>query len=120
MGRARPVPGQLSRTELLTTTGIDGKLLDELEAYGLVSARSLGQQAVYDGAARQICEIAGACGVGVPLSPPPHAATVNARNATTTVRGTNIESSGAHPPSVYAPRFDVGANMPRRPGRING
>ena len=41
------------------TAGIDGKLLDELEAYGLVSARSLGQQPVYDGAARQICEIAG-------------------------------------------------------------
>jgi DNA-binding transcriptional MerR regulator len=57
---ARPAPGQLSRPELLTTTGIDGKLLDELESYGLVSSKSLGQQAVYDGAARQICEIAGA------------------------------------------------------------
>jgi DNA-binding transcriptional MerR regulator len=56
----RSVPGQLSRPELLSTAGIDGKLLDELESYGLVSARSLGQQAVYDGAARQICEIAGA------------------------------------------------------------
>jgi DNA-binding transcriptional MerR regulator len=56
----RSLPGQLSRPELLTTAGIDGKLLDELESYGLVSARSLGQQAVYDGAARQICEIAGA------------------------------------------------------------
>jgi DNA-binding transcriptional MerR regulator len=57
---ARPGPGQLSRPELLTTTGIDGKLLDELESYGLVTARTLGQQAVYDGTARQICEIAGA------------------------------------------------------------
>jgi DNA-binding transcriptional MerR regulator len=56
----RSLPGQLSRPELLTTAGIDGKLLEELESYGLVSARSLGQQAVYDGAARQICEIAGA------------------------------------------------------------
>jgi DNA-binding transcriptional MerR regulator len=55
-----PIAAQLSRPELLTTTGIDGRLLDELESYGLVSARSLGQQAVYDGAARQICEIAGA------------------------------------------------------------
>lgn len=55
-----PTPGQFSRHELLGATGIDGKLLDELESYGLVTSRSIGQQAVYDGVARQICEIAGA------------------------------------------------------------
>lgn len=57
---AAPVSGQFSRPELLTATGIEGRLLDELESYGLVSSRVIGQQAVYDGAARQICELAGA------------------------------------------------------------
>lgn len=57
---AKPPAGHLSRPELLSAAGIDGKLLDDLESYGLVSARSIGQQVVYDGAARQICEIAGA------------------------------------------------------------
>lgn len=51
--------GQLTRPELLAAAGIDAKLLDDLESFGLVGSRSVGQQLVYDAAAQQICELAG-------------------------------------------------------------
>lgn len=52
-------PGQLARAELLGAAGIDAALLEQLESYGLVTPRSVGQQVVYDATARQICELAG-------------------------------------------------------------
>ncbi len=49
---------QLSRAELVTTCGIDASLLDELESYGLVVPRRLGQQPVYDRHAVTVVELA--------------------------------------------------------------
>ena len=54
-----PAGSQLSRSELITAAGIDGALLDNLEAFGLVTSRSLGQQPVYDQHALVVAEIAG-------------------------------------------------------------
>lgn len=51
-------PAQLSRAELLAACGIDGTLLDELESFGLVAPRRLGQQAVYDQHAATVVELA--------------------------------------------------------------
>jgi DNA-binding transcriptional MerR regulator len=56
--RAAAGAGQFSRAELLTAAGIDAKLLDDLESFGLVTPRSIGQQLVYDATARQVCELA--------------------------------------------------------------
>lgn len=49
---------QLSRAELLAACGVQGSLLDELESYGLVAPRRLGQQPVYDQQAVTVVELA--------------------------------------------------------------
>jgi DNA-binding transcriptional MerR regulator len=49
---------QLSRAELLAACGVEGGLLDELESYGLVTPRRLGQQPVYDQHAVTVVELA--------------------------------------------------------------
>ena len=38
----------LTRDELVATSGIGEKLLDELERYGLVSGRPMGRETIYD------------------------------------------------------------------------
>jgi DNA-binding transcriptional MerR regulator len=57
---ARVLSTHLTRAELLEQSGVDGATLDELESYGLVTPRVLGQQVVYEPQASVVAEVAAA------------------------------------------------------------
>ncbi len=57
---ARVLATHITRAELLESSGVDGATLDELESYGLVSPRMLGQQTVYEPSAVVVAEVAAA------------------------------------------------------------
>jgi DNA-binding transcriptional MerR regulator len=63
---ARVLSTHLTRAELLEESGVDGATLDELESYGLVTPRVLGQQVVYEPQASVVAEVAAAfVGLGI-------------------------------------------------------
>jgi hypothetical protein len=56
----------LTRAELLEQSGVDGATLDELESYGLITPRTLGQQIVYEPQSSVVAEVAAAfVGLGI-------------------------------------------------------
>jgi DNA-binding transcriptional MerR regulator len=57
---ARVLSTHLTRAELLEQSGVDGATLDELESYGLVTPRVLGQQIVYEPQSSIVAEVAAA------------------------------------------------------------
>jgi hypothetical protein len=63
---ARVLSTHLTRAELLEQSGVDGATLDELESYGLITPRTLGQQIVYEPQSSVVAEVAAAfVGLGI-------------------------------------------------------
>lgn len=63
---ARVLSTHLTRAELLEQSGVDGATLDELESYGLITPRTLGQQIVYEPQSSVVAEVAVAfVGLGI-------------------------------------------------------
>ena len=55
---ARVLSTHLTRAELLEQSGVDGATLDELESFGLITPRVLGQQVVYEPQSSIVAEVA--------------------------------------------------------------